>query len=109
MTVIRPRGLWTGPLRFPRSPYPGARRFGGRRCTTAKSFPCRISCRSGPADGQRVEPVDAVDRAVFRLPVEGEARHARRQERQRLLELRAGEVGAEAVVHPGAERERLAL
>src|SRR3954447_21421717 len=70
--------------------------------------PAGFVAGSAPADGQRVEAVDAVDRAVLGVAVEGEARHARAEEGERLLELGAREVGAEAVVDAGAERQRLA-
>ena len=61
-----------------------------------------------PADGQRVEAVDPVDRAVLGLAVEPQARHPRREEGERLLQLGAREVRAEAVVRAGAEGQRLA-
>src|SRR3954454_9613042 len=61
-----------------------------------------------PADRQRLEAVDAVDRAVLGLAGEAQAGHARREERERLLQLGAGEIRSQAVMHAGAEGQRLA-
>src|SRR5512133_2679633 len=56
------------------------------------------------ADGKLVEPVDPGDAAVRRLAVELEAIDVHRQEGQRLLQLGAREVRAQAVVDARAER-----
>ena len=63
--------------------------------------------RRAEADRQPLERVDAERRVVRRLAVQLEVRHPRRQERERLLELGAREVRAQAEVRAGTEGQRL--
>ena len=81
-----------------------------RRCRRAASR-SRLgrARRRGPSERQALQPVDAVDRAELGLAVERQPGHARGQERERLLELRAREVRAKAVVDARAEGERLGV
>src|SRR6516165_12635640 len=61
--------------------------------------------RARPGDRELVDSVDALDPAQLRRPVEGEAQGARREERQGFFQFGPGQVGTQAVVCPGPERE----
>src|ERR1051326_2623799 len=59
-----------------------------------------------PGDRELVDSVDAFDPAQLRGTVEGEVGGARGQECQSLFQFRPGQVGAQAEVRPGTEREQ---
>jgi hypothetical protein len=65
------------------------------------------SCR--PAGRQRLDAVDALDPAEGDRTVEIQTRHPRREKSERLLKFGPGEIGAEAIVRPGPERQQLAV
>ena len=59
-----------------------------------------------PGQGKGVDPVDALHAAQRGRPVQGQARHPRREEGQRFLQLGAGQVGAQAEVRSRAEGQQ---
>ena len=79
----------------------------GRRRTTSRSSRSRAP-RARPS-ARAASPARRCRRSSRSpgLAVEREAGHARGEEGERLLQLRAGQVRAQAVVHAGAEGQRL--
>jgi hypothetical protein len=64
------------------------------------------SGRRSEGERQHDRPRDAGQRPPADLAIDPQLRHARGKDRERLLHLRAGEVGTETVVRAAAEGER---